>query len=120
MNKLWIGDWAMELAAEARAYAQIYDNRKAETANGENDRCNRMDKWMQYQILKKIGEHFGSRYKSIAFSGELNIVEPEKLLYNERENCMQYQALYEALEEPWRAMMQRVIIHQQEILWRLS
>ena len=77
-----------------------------------------MDKWMQYKILRYIGEELGASYKTVTFYQEFCIVEPEKLLYNEKENSNQFQALYASLEDPWRPLMMRVLLRQQDIILR--
>lgn len=120
MKQQWIGMWAIEMAGEAALYAHIYEL-KAQTK--EAFLCHRenwMDKWMQYRILRYIGENEGGSYKTVTFNPELCVVEPEKLLYNEKENCNQFQALYESLEESWKPLMMRVMVLQQAIVQRLG
>lgn len=119
MEYRWISEWIMELAAEALAYVRVYETELMNQGELPVYQQNRMDKWMQYRILREIGEEMGADYKSVAFLREFGVVEPEKLLYNEKENCYQYQALYEAVEEPWRPMVQRVQLYQQGIVMRL-
>ena len=117
MDDLWIGEWVMELAGETAVYAYIYEIRmqRQETMLYQQ---NWMDKWMQYRILRKIGEGLGVGYKSVTFNTEFNVVEPEKLLYNEKENCDQFRALYEAVEMDWRPLVMRVMLIQQDIVQR--
>lgn len=120
MQEDWIGKWIMELAAEAAVYAHLYErkaqNRKPSAVDFE---C-WMDKWMQYRILRYIGEKRGCGYKRVTFNHESGIVEPEKLLYNEMENCNQFQAVYEVVSEVQKPWMLRVMLHQQAILRRLG
>ena len=118
MNQLWIGQWAMELAGEAAVYAHIYEVKLQARREGIMHLENWMDKWMQYRILRYIGEKMGACYKTVTFNPEFSVVEPEKLLYNEKDNCNQFQALYENVEESWRPLMVRVMTLQQSIVQR--
>ncbi len=120
MNGQWLGQWVMELAQEMAVYAHIYEERCQGLHVTVSDRENWMDRWMQYKILLKIGESLGCSHKTVTFNPDLCVVEPEKLLYNEKENYNQFQAIYESLEEPLKPWMMRVMVKQQGILRRLG
>ena len=120
MQEEWIGNWIMELAAEAAIYAYIYEMKVMKNRDPVLYQACRMDKWMQYRILRYIGEKRECRYKTVTFNTEYTVVEHEKLLYNEKENCNQFQAVYESLPEDQRPLMLRVMLHQHMIIERLG
>ena len=120
MNHQWVSQWATEMAQEAAAYTHIYEGRINEREALPCHYENWMDKWMQYRILRYIGEKMGSSYKTVTFNAELCVVEDEKLLYNEKENCNQFQALYENVDESWKPLVMRVMVLQQAIVKRLG
>ena len=120
MQEEWISQWIMELAAETAAYAHLYEQKAQNPKLSAADLECWMDKWMQYRILRHLGEKRGCGYKRVTFNHESGIVEPEKLLYNEMENCNQFQAVYEAVTDIQKPLMLRVMFYQQAILRRLG
>lgn len=120
MNHQWLCSWIQEITQETAMYVHIYGLKVQEKKQTICSFENWMDKWMQYRILRYIGESFGDSYKTVALNEELCVVEPEKLLYNEKENCNQFQALYEVLDESWKPLLMRVMIRQMAIVQRLG